>query len=162
MFEVHETSGQERAVAGGGRYDHLVELFGGPPTPAVGIAMGDVVIRLVLEDSGLLPPADELMPRPDVFLISAGKDEAEKQFRPLLARLRRAGLHVRCSARATRNVGKLLGEAAKTRARLAVILGDELAGGHVAVKDLDSGEQQDGIAVGELEQHVRTKLGGAT
>ncbi|MHC5002821.1 MAG: histidine--tRNA ligase, partial [Planctomycetota bacterium] len=35
VFELHETTGRERAVAGGGRYDNLVELFGGPPTPAV-------------------------------------------------------------------------------------------------------------------------------
>ena len=34
VFEIHETSGAERAIAGGGRYDHLVELFGGPATPA--------------------------------------------------------------------------------------------------------------------------------
>ena len=49
VFELHETTGRERAMAGGGRYDGLVELFGGPPTPAVGFAMGDVVMRLVLE-----------------------------------------------------------------------------------------------------------------
>jgi histidyl-tRNA synthetase len=159
VFEIHETRGKERAVAGGGRYDHLVELFGGPPTPAVGIAMGDVVIRLVLEERGLLKPAEELMPRPDAFLISSGKDEAEKRFRPLLAALRRAGLHVRCSARATRNVGKLLGEAAKTRARLAIILGEELAAGNVAIKDLDSGEQDDAVPVAELAQQLKSRLG---
>ncbi len=159
VFEVHEATGQERAIAGGGRYDHLVELFGGPPTPAVGIAMGDVVIRLVLEQHGLLRPAEELMPRPDAFLISSGKDEAERRFRPLLGQLRSAGLHVRCSARATRNVGKLLGEAARTRARLAVILGDELAAGHVAVKDLDRGEQDDAVPVDELAQQLKTRLG---
>src|ERR1051325_1112638 len=46
VFEVHEAGGNERAIAGGGRYDNLVELFGGPPTPAVRFGMGDV---------GLLP-----------------------------------------------------------------------------------------------------------
>ncbi len=160
IFEVHETAGRERAIAGGGRYDKLVELFGGPPTPAVGIAMGDVVIRLVLEDKGLLEPAERYLPRPDVFLISAGKGAAEQQFEPMLARLRQADLHVRHSSRATRNVGKLLGEAARVRARCAVILGDELAQGNVAVKNLDSGEQDDAVPVDGLEDRLRALVAG--
>jgi histidyl-tRNA synthetase len=56
--------------------------------------------------------------------------------------LRRAGLHVRMTSKTTRNVGKLLGEAGKLRARLAVILGAELADGQVALKDLDAGSQR--------------------
>jgi histidyl-tRNA synthetase len=160
VFEVHETAGKERAIAGGGRYDKLVELFGGPPTPAVGIAMGDVVIRLVLEDKGLLEPAERYLPRPDVFLILAGKGEAEQRFEAILASLRRADLHVRHSARATRNVGKLLGEAAKLRARCAVILGDELAQGNVAVKNLDSGEQDDAVPVDGLEDRLKMLVAG--
>lgn len=161
VFEVHETAGKERAIAGGGRYDNLVELFGGPATPAVGIAMGDVVIRLVLEDKGLLEAAEASAPRPDVFLISTGKPEAEQRFEAMLASLRRAGLHVRHSSRSTRNVGKLLGEAGKTRARCAVILGDELAQGNVVVKDLDSGEQDDAVPVDGLADRLRQQVGTA-
>jgi histidyl-tRNA synthetase len=56
--------------------------------------------------------------------------------------LRRAGLHVRTSAKATKNVGKLLGDAGKARARCALILGAELAEGNVALKDLDLGTQR--------------------
>ena len=56
VFEIHDAAGKERAVAGGGRYDGLVELFGGPSTAASGIAMGDAVLRLILEDRGLLEP----------------------------------------------------------------------------------------------------------
>ena len=56
--------------------------------------------------------------------------------------LRRAGLHVRTSAKATRNVGKLLGDAGKARARFAVILGTELAEGSVALKNLDASSQE--------------------
>ncbi|MHC4217265.1 MAG: histidine--tRNA ligase [Planctomycetota bacterium] len=159
VFEIHESAGKERAIAGGGRYDELVKLFGGPPTPAVGMAMGDVVIRLVLEERGLLAPAEELMPRPDVFLIAAGKPEAESQFRPLMTRLRRAGLHVRHSARSTRNVGKLLGDAAKAHARFAVILGAELEQGHIAIKDLDSGVQVDAVPLESLEDRIKEMAG---
>ncbi len=156
VFEIHETTGKERAIAGGGRYDNLVELFGGPPTPACGFAMGDVVLRLVLEDRGLLKAAQECAPRPDAFVISAGKDEAERQFRPLVARLRREGLHARHSYRSTRNVGKLLGEAAKARARFAVILGDELRHGNVVVKDLDGGKQEN-VKLDDLATMLRER-----
>ena len=51
----------ERAVAGGGRYDNLIELMGGPSTPAVGFGMGDVVLANLLEDNNLIPAGPELM-----------------------------------------------------------------------------------------------------
>lgn len=152
VFEVHEARGRERAIAGGGRYDRLVELFGGPPTPAVGFAMGDVVIRLVLEEHGLLDDPAAYLPRPDLFVVNAREDEEPRD--RLVARLRRAGLHVRHGYRATRNVGKLLGEASKARARLAVILGREWDEGRVVLKDLEAGTQEE-IAVADLLDRVR-------
>lgn len=86
----------ERAVAGGGRYDNLIELFGGPPTPAVGFGMGDVVLGLLLEDKNLMPTGPELREalsqppaslRPEAFVI-ADEDQADL-VEPLLASLRR-------------------------------------------------------------------------
>lgn len=139
VFEVHENGGGERAIAGGGRYDGLVELMGGPPTSAVGFGMGDVVLGLVLRDRGLL---DEVRPpAPEVFILSAG-DDADRPAMRLLARMRRAGIHARRSYKTTRNVGKLLGEASRAGATRAVILGSELAEGRVQLKDLVSGEQE--------------------
>ncbi|MCH8913736.1 MAG: histidine--tRNA ligase [Planctomycetes bacterium] len=157
VFEIHEATGKERAIAGGGRYDNLVELFGGPPTAACGFAMGDVVLRLVLEDHGLLKPAEQYMPRPDVFVITARDEEPQTNFTPMISELRQAGLHVRHSYKATRNVGKLLSEANKARARFAVILGKELDEGNVVLKDLRSGEQEE-IARETLIEVLRTKL----
>ncbi|MFO0875105.1 MAG: histidine--tRNA ligase [Phycisphaerales bacterium] len=159
VFEIHETSGAERAVAGGGRYDGLVELFGGPSMPAIGFGMGDVVLGLVLRERGLLgasSPATgaggtsvpsvggeiDLLPRPDAFVVSAGGDDADRAVRELVSKLRRAGLHARFSYKSTRNVGKLLGEANRCRSRCAVIVGAELADGQVVVKDLASGAQR--------------------
>jgi histidyl-tRNA synthetase len=143
VFEIHEASGNERAVAGGGRYDGLVELFGGPKMPAMGFGMGDVVLGLVLGDRGLLPKdALALLPRPDAYLIGDGSEASERELPRLLMQLRRRGLHARASWKATKNVGKLLGDAAKARARFAVILGAELAQGAVALKDLDGGSQE--------------------
>jgi len=141
VFEVHAASGSERAVAGGGRYDGLVELFGGASMPAVGFGMGDVVLSLMLADRGLLPKDGEaLLPRPDAFLI-AGSPEGDAHLAAMATDLRRAGLHVRTSYKSTKNIGKLLGDAAKHRARVAIILGRELAERAVVVKQLDSGEQ---------------------
>ena len=75
--------------------------------------------------------------------------------RQLVADLRRAGLHARHSYRATKNVGKLLGEAGKVRARFAVILGKELEEGAVALKDLESGDQREV----QLDAHIETLRG---
>jgi histidyl-tRNA synthetase len=155
VFEIHEASGGERAIAGGGRYDGLVELFGGPKTPAMGFGMGDVVLGLVLADRGLLPKdGSELLPRPDAFVVSAGEPAADAELPRLVARLRADGFHVRHSYKATRNVGKLLADASKQRARFAVILGAELAEGRAMLKDLASGEQRP-VVLAELSNLLR-------
>lgn len=96
VFEV--LADGERAVAGGGRYDRLIELMGGPPTPAVGFAMGDVVVSLLLEDKGLMPQGAELMEavsrrpasvRPEVFVVGADDESSDALVRRLCADLRR-------------------------------------------------------------------------
>jgi histidyl-tRNA synthetase len=139
VFEVHEVSGAERAIAGGGRYDKLIELFGGPATPAVGFGMGDVVLSLVLEDKGLKPA--EVAPPADVFVMVA--DESVRSKLPgVVAMLRTAGLHTRFSYKTTTNVGKLMKDADACRARYAVILDAKTASGEtVALKNLRTGEQ---------------------
>ena len=161
VFEVHEAGGGERAIAGGGRYDNLIQTFGGPATPAVGFGMGDVVLSLVVQDRGRMPQGAELLERlsepsaslrPDVFVISNGQPESDAQVKPLVAMLRRGGgrtgetpvlhgvrpLHARHSYKATRNIGKLLQEASGAHARFAAIVENA---GEVTLKDLDSGKQ---------------------
>ena len=92
VFEVHENGGGERAIAGGGRYDGLVELMGGPPTTAVGFGMGDVVIGLVLKDRGLLE--DIAVPSPEVFILSSS-DASDQVTIGVMSMLRRSGIHAR-------------------------------------------------------------------
>jgi histidyl-tRNA synthetase len=162
VFEVHEAGGKERAIAGGGRYDKLIEMFGGPPTPAVGFGMGDVVLSLVLQDRGLMPEGQALLDklseppaslRPDVFVISNGQPESDAALRPLVAQLRRGGsssrpLHARQTYKTTKNVGKLLQEASGCHARFAAIIENAT---EVTLKNLGTG-QQDKVpltAVGE-------------
>lgn len=155
VFEILASG--ERAVAGGGRYDKLIELFGGPPTPAVGFGMGDVVLSLVLQDKGLMPKDEEIAERlglrPDVFVISSGSDAADAAVTPLVASLRREGLHARRSYKSTKNVGKLLKDAAGARARFAAIV--EQDGASATVKNLDTGEQVGPVALAEVAAAVR-------
>jgi histidyl-tRNA synthetase len=157
VFEIHEATGAERAIAGGGRYDKLIESFGGPSLPACGFGMGDVVLGNILRDKGLLKDEIIYEPiRPDAFVISNGDEVAEKQLPPLVASLRRDGLHVRHTYKSTRNVGKLLGDAGKCRARFAVILGKELneQPPRAALKNLDTGEQRE-IAISDLSSALK-------
>lgn len=148
VFEVHEVSGTMRAIAGGGRYDQLIELFGGPSTPAVGFGMGDVVLEHVLQEHGLMPSGRELLERvsmpvaslrPDAFVLSNGSAAADATIAGLVAGLRRRGLHIRCADRSSRQIGKLLGHAADLHARHAVIIE---SASEATVKDLDRGTQQ--------------------
>ncbi len=150
VFEVHEISGAERAIAGGGRYDKLIELFGGPSIPAVGFGMGDVVLTNVLMDTGLVP--ENVAPRPDAFVVAL-TDDAAARLPGLVATLRSSGLHTRFSYKSTRNLGKLIKEASGTRARKLVMLGNELERQIVIVKDMDAGDQQE-VPLADLPTHL--------
>ena len=145
VFEVVDAQGQNRAIAGGGRYDKLIEMFGGPAMPAVGFGMGDVVLEILLRERNRLPA--NLMPPADVFVINALEDATISD--QLVARLRRSqwnadhsaitrpGLNVQTSYRSTRNIGKLLQEASGCGARIALILAPEEVGrGMIKVKNL--------------------------
>lgn len=159
----------ERAVAGGGRYDNLIELFGGPSTPAVGFGMGDVVLSLVLQDKGLMPSDAELMQiagqSPDVFVISNGTPEADAALPSVLAELRRGtresrgrdSLHARRTSKTTKNVGKLLQEAEKSGAHFAAIVE---SAGEVTLKNLRTREQDQGrTPIASLKAEVLKRLG---
>jgi len=146
VFELHVTTGKERALGGGGRYDKLIELFDGPATPAVGFGVGDVVLTNLLEDEGLLPAS--MMPQPDAFVMAL-TEAGESVMSGVVSSLRRAGLHARMNYKATRKVGKLLKDAETSRARFAVLLDDAAAQGQAQIKNLSTGEQQP-IAIEQL------------
>lgn len=152
VFEVHEISGAERALAGGGRYDRLIKLMGGPDMPAVGFGMGDVVLSLVLADKELAP--SDVMPAVDAFVLAA-TEAGRTQVGRIVAQLRSAGLHARMTYRSTTNIGKLLKEAGACKARFAVIADDQTVEQQtIAVKNLASQDQTQ-IALGDLVEHLR-------
>lgn len=138
-FEIkYEPLGAQSAVAGGGRYDGLVEEIGGNPTPAVGFAVGLERVMLAMEMQNLFPEMEE---GTDAFVVAMG-DEAKDEAFCLLAELRDAGLSARMDY-AGRSMKSQMKQADKANARYALILGeDELAKGVVTVRDMESSGQE--------------------
>ncbi len=139
VFEARDAEGNFRAIFGGGRYDDLVSVVGGDPVPGTGFAMGDMVIRLVLEQFDAVP---DLGFRPADVLVTTFDEETLMPALQLSADLRNAGLDVEWYPEAEK-LSKQLKYADRSGARVAIILGpDELESGNVSVRDLASGEQQ--------------------
>ncbi|MBN1149581.1 MAG: histidine--tRNA ligase [Anaerolineales bacterium] len=139
VFEVWDRDGEFRAILGGGRYDNLVSDVGGEPLPAVGFAMGDVVVGLVLEKFGCLP--QNVGRSPAAVLVTVFDEGLAADSFRLAAELRQAGLKVACYPEAAK-LGKQFKYGDRMGMRVAVVLGpEEKAGGQVAIKDLRSGEQ---------------------
>jgi histidyl-tRNA synthetase len=134
IFEV-VADGMPGSIAGGGRYDHLIESLGGPDIPAVGGSLG--VERII----GLLSAEAVTAPRLDAA-ITVMSDEDAAAAMDFAARLRRDGRSAEVYLGSSRKLGRQLKWAADRRARFALIYGQqERAAGLVTVRDMDSGEQ---------------------
>ena len=138
VFEVFDARGELRAVCGGGRYDRLLELVGGPPLPAVGFGMGDVVLTELLRDLGRLPDPS---PHVDYFIAIIG-EALRPQALELARRLRDAGHSVAYPLK--RQAVRKQFKAAETEgAREVVVLApDEVARGEAVVRDMRSGGER--------------------
>ena len=139
--------GSQNAVCGGGRYDGLVELLGGPATTkGIGFAIGTDRLVLSLQEAGEGDAGKSGGPArpaggPDVYLAWFGA-AAQSAAIGLARRLRDAGFVVELPA-VEMKFGKSLGLADRLKARHAIIVGDdELAAGVVTVKRLSDGSQQ--------------------
>jgi histidyl-tRNA synthetase len=128
--------GSQSALAGGGRYDKLVETLGGPPTPGVGFALGQERLAMVLEKVGRAVPER----RPALFFISADEAGAMEGLKRA-AELRRVGIACDLDPRG----GKLKAQfkqAERVGARYAVVLGgNEVQTGQAKLKDLATREE---------------------
>ena len=139
VFEAFDRKGELRALAGGGRYDDLVEKLGGPALPAVGFAIGDMTFALLLEQRGLMPA---FVQAPDVYCVIGGEAERLAAFGDIHA-VRAAGFRVEYPMKELA-FGKQFKAAAESGARLALIYGgDELAKGVVKVRDLVQRTERD-------------------
>ena len=128
--------GSQNAVCGGGRYDGLMELLGGPPTRATGFAIGEDRLILSLQNAGKTPAAQGR----DVYVAWLGEKAYATAVRAA-KNLREASFSVELPP-VEQKFGKALGQADKLGARYALILGDnEVASGEWTVKTLATGEQ---------------------
>jgi len=156
-FEIHHSMlGAQSALGGGGRYDGLIELYGGPPTPAVGFAAGLDRILLAVEKEKIEVP---LLTGVDVYVVSVSEKTREKCF--AVAAVLRETLRVdldltRRSLQAQMKAADSLG------ALFCVIIGeDELGSGMFTVKNMKSG-QQETVAEATLRNYLENWLGSET
>jgi len=153
-FEAFQVGGTARALAGGGRYDNLLQKLGGVDLPAVGFAIGDVTVTDLLQE--LKRPLGEV-DKPDVYLVIGGEKERGPAL-ALAAHLRAAGLAVDYPLK-DEKFGKQFKAADQCGARLAVILGpDEVARGEVKIKHMKSGGESTVVNDDSLVQKLRQHL----
>ncbi len=141
--------GQQQALGGGGRYDGLVELLGGRPTPGIGFALGLDRVILALQETGNAPAISN---RPQAVVVGADPAATAERLR-IATMLRAAGLTVRAEL-SPRTLGRQLESAGRDGAHFAVILGDELTQGQVQLRDLDAGTQHV-VSVADLARELK-------
>ena len=152
--------GSQNAVCGGGRYDGLVELLGGPPTKGIGFAIGEDRLILSLLEARKETAKDEspAAGRSDVYVAWMGRGSEPAAIRAA-RKLREAGLRVELPA-AEQKFGKALGQADKLGARFALILGeDELESGRWTLKNLQDGTQEK-VSEGAVVEFLRDRVAG--
>jgi len=153
-FEITSSVlGAQNALLGGGRYDGLAEMLGGPPTPGFGVAIGQDRLMLAVEQAAQLKGEDQLA----AYVAWMGE-----QALPLAAQLaqdlRRQGISAELGYEPIK-LKKSLSVANKLRARFAVIIGEgELTSGRCQVKDMNTGQQEE-VEPARIAQYLQEKLG---
>ncbi len=151
VFEVISTSesaGAQNVLAGGGRYNNLIEELDGPNTPAVGFAFGLERLILALESEGKIPDFQD-----KIYLYLAGIGNVESKIAELLNRCRVMGLITETDMLEKGMKGKYK-QAEKYNAMFMAILGeDELANNKIVVKDLETKEENT-ISIDDLVKFV--------
>jgi histidyl-tRNA synthetase len=137
VFECFDSTGEmSRSVFGGGRYDDLIEGFGGQPTPAVGVAPGHAPLSLLCQRAGVWP---EEAFTTDYYVLTVGDVRAEAAS---LARTLRSEDHVVETDVAGRSFSAQLDYADSINAETVVIVGErDLEDDELTLKDMDTGDQ---------------------
>lgn len=163
VFEwVTDQLGSQGTVCGGGRYDPLIEMFGGKPTPACGFAMGVERLLELMKSAG-----ERVVPQQcDVYIVHQG-DDAQLQASVVAERLRDAGLDVvlHCaSANAGGSMKSQMKRADSSGAAFAIIIGeDEIAQGKATVKPMratDGENVQTQVAFEGIADHMVDQIIG--
>jgi histidyl-tRNA synthetase len=152
-FEITSGAlGAQNAVVGGGRYDGLSEMLGGPPTPGIGFSIGQDRLILAVQAEGSLKSAAPLA----AYVVWMGESALAPASR-LVRELRAQGLSAEIDYEPMK-IKKAMGVANKLQARFAIIIGGgELASGKYQIKDMASGEQNE-VEPGAMAAYVKEKL----
>ncbi len=139
VFEAFDRKGVLRAIAGGGRYDKLLETFGGDPTPAAGFGFGDAVIVELLKERDVLPSFEGSGFDTVVFAMNESLYGVAIE---VASKLRASGQTVDLILE-NKKPKWVFKHASRNEAKFCVIVaGDEYENGEVSVKDLTLGEQK--------------------
>ncbi|MCA1743514.1 MAG: ATP phosphoribosyltransferase regulatory subunit, partial [Desulfovibrionales bacterium] len=150
-FEVisHDI-GAQSSVAGGGRYDGLVQALGGPDVPGIGFACGMERLALILEG---------IQERPKDFYLAVLHEDAMDKALFMAQNLREKGFSGEMGFQ-VRSVKAQLRQANKLRVKTCLLLGvDELTKGEVQVKDMATGVQR-GVSQDDVEQALGLNIKG--
>jgi histidyl-tRNA synthetase len=152
-FSSEALEAAQNGIGGGGRYDGLVEMLGGPATPGIGFGIGIERLLLACDAEGVFPA----VPAPlDAFVVD---DAGGESARDLTAALRRAGLRADRSFDG-RSLKAQLRSADRSGARVAVIIrGEEVAAGTATVRPLRGTGEQRTVPLVELAAAVRESAG---
>ncbi|MBQ6878072.1 MAG: histidine--tRNA ligase [Oscillospiraceae bacterium] len=150
VFEFVSTNiGSQGTVCGGGRYDGLIELLGGPKTPSIGFAMGLERLLLLMENTGVPFPEEGVC---DIYVGSMGT-KASIEAANLVNSLRAEGFKAECDL-CGRSVKAQMKYADKIGAKLSCIIGDsELEAGKVKIKNMGDGSSEE-VELDELIEYV--------
>lgn len=150
---VHDGLGSQSAVGGGGRYDGLSEMIGGPALPSVGWALGVDRTVLALEAEGI---ELELPAATSVFAVPLG-EEARRVLFGVVTQLRREGVAADF-AYGNRGLKGAMKSANRSGARFTIVAGErDLAEGAVQLKDMESGEQT-AVPLSDVVGAIRERL----
>jgi histidyl-tRNA synthetase len=140
VFEFWDSeTGAQNAVGGGGRYDALIELLGGKPTPGTGFAGGMERIIWQMKQAGVKAPHKDQV---DVFVAQLGP-EAKKSCLRLISELREKGVHT-VGALGEASLKSQMRLADKFQVRYALLLGKmEVKGGTIILRDMQAGKQKE-------------------
>jgi histidyl-tRNA synthetase len=152
-FEITSGAlGAQNALVGGGRYDGLIEMLGGPPTPGIGFSIGQDRLILAVQAAASLQSGNAL----DVFIVWMGEQTLAPALR-LLRELRAQGVSAEIDYEPMK-IKKAMGIANKLQARFAIIIGEgELASGKFQVKNMATTGQTE-IEPGAIAEYVKQKL----
>ena len=152
-FEITSGAlGAQNAVVGGGRYDGLSEMLGGPPTPGIGFSIGQDRLILAVQAAAALQAGGPLA----AYVVWMGEPALAAALR-LVRDMRSQGLSVEIDYDPVK-IKKAMGIANKLQARFAVIIGEgELASGKYQLKDMASGEQT-ALEPAAIAEYVRGKF----